>query len=112
MALTATQLATVQRRSGESHKTSPMVDEATIQAIADESGLILDDAAQAPTHADYTPTYDLYAIAATVWDEKAALTAEGYDFAAEGGSFSRSQHYRHCVEQGKRMRAKQSNLSA
>ena len=112
MALTAAELATVKRRAGEAHKATPMVSDADIQLIADESGLVVDSDGNAPADTEYTTTYDLYATAAAVWEEKAAMTAEGFDFAAEGASFTRSQHYRHCVEQAQKMRARQSNLSA
>lgn len=111
MALTAPQLATIKRRSGEAHKATPMVSDADIQLIADESGLIKDSDDLAPSAATYTQTYDLNAVVASVWEEKAGLTAEGFDFAAEGGSFTRSQHYRHCVEQAKRWHGRMSNLS-
>lgn len=112
MALTAGQLSTLKRRSGESHKTAQMISDIDFQLIADESGLVVDADGNGPLDADYTETYDLYAAAGTAWEEKAAMTAEGFDFSAEGGSFTRSQHYRHCVEQGQKMRGRQSNLSA
>lgn len=112
MALTAAELATVKRRAGEAHKTTPMVDDATIQLIADEVGLIVDDAGNAPTATDYTTTYDLAAIAAGVWREKAARLAEGYDFTAEGASFTRSQAYEHCLKEARRWHAQCSNLTA
>ena len=112
MALTAAELATVKRRGGEAHKTTPMVDDATIQLIADEVGLIVDAEGYAPTDALYTTTYDLAAIAAGIWDEKAARAAEGFDFTAEGASFTRSQFYTHCRDQARVWRGRQSNLTA
>jgi hypothetical protein len=38
-------------------------------------------------------TYDLHAAAADIWGEKAAATAENYDFSADGGNYSRSKRY-------------------
>lgn len=96
MALTAGQLAAVKRRSGETD--NGMVSDADIQLIADESGLIVDDDGYGPLDATYTTTYDLNAIAAEVWREKAALAADGFDFTAEGASFTRSQFFRHCMK--------------
>lgn len=112
MALTAAELATVKRNAGESHKTTPMVDDATIQLIADEVGLIVDADGNAPTATDYTTTYDLAATTAGVWRAKASRLAEGYDFTAEGASFTRSQAYDHCMKQARYWHGLCSNLTA
>ena len=40
---------------------------------------------------DWTPTYDLAAAAAEIWQEKAAAIAGNFDFSADGSSFNRSQ---------------------
>lgn len=41
---------------------------------------------------DWTPTYDLAAAAADIWQEKAAALATGaFDFTADGATFNRSQ---------------------
>jgi len=42
---------------------------------------------------EWIPTYDLNAAAADIWEEKAGAIAENYDFAADGGRYSRSQKY-------------------
>ena len=42
---------------------------------------------------EWIPTYDLNAAAADIWEEKAAGIAENYDFAADGGKYTRSQKY-------------------
>ena len=42
---------------------------------------------------DWIPTYDLNAAAAEIWEEKAAALQDKYDFAADGGSYHRSQAY-------------------
>ena len=111
MALTAAELATVKRRAGEAHKTTPMVDDATIQLIADEVGLVVDDDGNAPLDTGYTTTYDLAAVAAGVWREKAARSAEDFDFDAEGASFTRSQAYEHCMRQAAYWHGQISNLT-
>ena len=40
---------------------------------------------------DWIDTYDLHAAAADIWDEKAAIVAQDFDFTADGGSYSRAQ---------------------
>lgn len=112
MALTTAQLARVARQAGEAHKTKRMVDDDTIQLIADDSGLVVDSADNGPLDTGYTTTYDLAAITAAVWHEKAARLGEGFDFTAEGASFTRSQAYRHAIDQAGRWAAKVGNLSA
>lgn len=96
---------------GESHKTTRMVDDAELQIIADDVALVPDSDANAPDHADYTTTYDLYRAAAEAWDRKANMVAEGFDFIAEGGEFSRSQVFKHYISQARRYRGMASSLS-
>ena len=111
MALTPAQLNTVARRAGEAHKSERMIEDDTIQFIADEVGLIKDSADLAPTAALYATTYDLAAITAGVWREKAGMLAEGFDFRAEGATFTRSQAYRHALSQATYWHGQISNLS-
>ncbi len=113
MALTAAQLSTIGRRAGEAHKSTDdrMVTDETIQLIADEVGLVKDSADLAPTAALYTTTYDLAAATAGVWREKAGRMAEGFDFRAEGATFTRSQAYRHALQQATYWHSQISNLS-
>ncbi len=57
---------------------------------------------------DWVPTYDLYAAAADVWEEKAAGLAEDYDFEADGGRYTRSQAYKHYMRMAAHHRARRS----
>jgi len=57
---------------------------------------------------EWIPTYDLYAAAADIWLEKAALVHGNFDFAADGANFSRSQHYTHCMTMHRRCQARRS----
>lgn len=50
---------------------------------------------------NWIPTYDLHAAAADIWNEKAALWVERYDFAADGGNYSRSQAYEMMMKQAR-----------
>jgi len=44
-------------------------------------------------NAEWTPTYDLHAAAADVWEEKAANFVTKFDFNANGGNYTMSQQY-------------------
>jgi hypothetical protein len=111
MALTALQLNTVARRAGEAHKAERMIEDATIQHIADEVGLVKDSADLAPSEALYSTTYDLAAITAGVWREKASMISGDFDFRSEGATFTRSQAYRHALDQATYWHGMISNLS-
>ena len=43
-------------------------------------------------------SYDLDLAAATAWRERAGMQADGYDFSADGASYSRSQWFQHCQQ--------------
>jgi hypothetical protein len=57
-------------------------------------------------NADWTPTYDLAAAAADVWEEKASGVAAKFDFAANGGNYSQSQQYKQYMKQCRHYRAR------
>lgn len=57
---------------------------------------------------DWTPTYDLNAAAADIWEEKASLVSEDFDFAADGANYSRSQKYEHAMQMARHYRARRS----
>lgn len=57
---------------------------------------------------DWTATYDLNAAAADVWQEKAALLAGEFDFAAGGQTFQRSQAYQMYMQQSRYYRSKRA----
>ena len=111
MPLSTAQLNAVARRVGEAQKPDRMIEDATIQFIADEVGLVKDSTGKAPIATGYVVTYDLAAIAAGVWREKAAMLAEGFDFRSEGATFTRSQAYRHALAQATYWHGMISNLS-
>lgn len=45
------------------------------------------------TNTEWVATYDLHAAAADIWEEKAALWADKYNFSADGGRYDRSNVY-------------------
>lgn len=50
-------------------------------------------------NADFVPVWDLNAMAAKIWAEKAGAVAKNYDFSANGGQYSRSQWRASCMAQ-------------
>ena len=54
---------------------------------------LTDAAGCAPTDTAWTGNWDINAAAADIWEEKAALVASDFDFAADGGDYKRSQAY-------------------
>lgn len=111
--LTAEQLARLGRMAGEAHKATAdrMVTDATLELIATDVALVIDADGYAPTDALYTATVDLYRAAAEAWREKAGMVADGYDFKAEGASFTRSQMYKHYLEQAARYAGMANSLT-
>ena len=57
-------------------------------------------------NSNWIPTYNLNSAAAQIWDEKAATISNQYDFKADGGDYSRSQAYKHALEQAKYYRSR------
>ena len=60
---------------------------------------------------DWTATYDLAAAAADIWAEKASSLAGDYDFAADGGNYSRSQAYEQAMKSSRYWRARRSAVT-
>ena len=58
-----------------------------------------------PTDTNWAGNWDLNRAAADVWDEKAAAVASGFDFAADGGDYKRSQQYAQYAQSARRDRA-------
>lgn len=57
---------------------------------------------------DWTPTYDLNSAAADIWEEKAAVLAQDFDFSADGSSLHRSQAYDQAMKQARSFRSRRS----
>ena len=115
MAATAEQIARLRRMVAESTATT-YTDAILGQAI--ERHPLLDDLGREPyeldlddeltINADWTPTYDLNAAAADVWDEKAAALTAEFDFSAGGQTFNRSQAYAHAEQMARRFRSRRA----
>lgn len=60
---------------------------------------LLDSDGNEPDDDDWTATYDLHGAAADLWTERAATVAQDFDFAADGGNYSRSQVHAQYMKQ-------------
>lgn len=67
---------------------------------------LADAAGYAPTDTAWTGNWDINAAAADIWEEKAALIANNFDFAADGGDYKRSQAYAQAMQTARNFRAK------
>ena len=55
--------------------------------------------------------WDINQAAADIWDEKAAMVASDFDFAADGGDYKRSQVYAQMTARARAFRAKRQTGS-
>jgi len=72
---------------------------------------VVDASGNFPANPDWAATYDLYAAAADIWEEKAARYAELFDFDADGGNYKRSQMIDQAMKMAARYRARRSASS-
>lgn len=118
MAATAAQIAQVRRMTGEPTNTT-YSDEVMAGYI--ETYPLLDALGQEPftwdtstepatqdANESWIATYDLHAAAGDIWEEKAAVVSARFDFSADGGNYSRSQEYDHCMAQARYHRSRRS----
>ena len=118
MTATAAQIAQIRRMVAE--PTADTYTDVLIQGFI-ETYPLLDDLGTEPFLIDYTttpptrieqvgwiPTYDLNAAAAAIWEEKAAVLSQDFDFQADGGSYSRSQAYEQAMKQARYFRARRA----
>lgn len=57
-------------------------------------------------NSDWTPTYDLSAAAADLWEEKAGTVIAKFDFSANGGQYNQSQQYDQYMKQARYYRSR------
>lgn len=70
-----------------------------------------DTSTEPPTQDDndnWVPTYDLNSAAADIWEEKAAVLSQDFDFKADGGDYSRSQAYEQAMKQARLFRSRRN----
>lgn len=113
--VTASQIAKLRRMVAEP-TTATYSDDDIIEYI--EAYPHIDEFGESPTdddgteNTDWTPTYDLNAAAADVWQEKAAGVAQKFDFSADGGQYSTSQQYDQYMKQVRYYRARRMPSTA
>lgn len=96
-----------------------MVAEPSVEPYTDEilTGYIeryphMDSFGENPTdvwgeaNSNWTPSFDLSAAAADIWQEKAGTVAGKFDFSADGGNYSQSQQYEQYMKQCRYFRAR------
>jgi hypothetical protein len=119
MAMSATdeQIARLRRMANESGTTT-YTDKDLAQTI--ERYPLVDERGEEPwedsettpgtleANEDWLPTYDLNSAAADIWQEKAAPGAQDYDFAADGGSYTRSQAFAQAMQMVRYFRSRRS----
>jgi hypothetical protein len=104
MAVTELMIQKVKRFTGEVGSLEYHTD--IINAIA--SHPLLDANGKAPTDSEWTPTYDLNLATAEIWEMKAAVLAQDYDFSEGSTSYTRSQAYEQMMKQANRFRARRA----
>lgn len=108
MTLPATDLNTLRRMIGET--SSSVYTDPVLQALADKYTLLDANGAE-PADEGWVPTYDLNAIAADVWAEKATAVQRYYDFQADGARYSQSQLFESAMEQSRYFSARRKPVS-
>lgn len=105
MSATAAQITRVRRMTNE--KTSTTYADADVQTLIEAHPLV-DADGFSPEQDNWTPTYDLNAAAADIWEEKASAPAQDFNFSADGGNFSRSQVFEQYMQMARYYRARRS----
>jgi len=98
MAATAEQIAAIRRMTNE--ESDGLYADAVLTSLI-EANPVPDSEGRPPGHEDWEATYDLNATASQVWAEKAGRLTGETDFAADGGSYSRSQLYEMAIKQSR-----------
>lgn len=118
MTATATMIEKVRRMVNEPENTT--YSDATLSVIIETYPLVdargvepytWDTSTEPPTkdaNDNWIVTYDLNAAAADIWEEKAALVAQDFDFKADGGGYTRSQVYDQFMKLADNYRSKRS----
>lgn len=93
MTISASEAARVRRMVNE--LTEATYTDGIIEAMAEDHAYTVNNWPDADTIG-----YDLHAIAAEIWEEKAAVLSPDYDFTEQGvGSYQRSQAYEQAMNQ-------------
>jgi len=120
MAATAAQVARIRRMTNE--PTETVYDDDLVEDYIEAYPLV-DARGEVPwvestttpgtleENPDWTATYDLAAAAADIWAEKASSLAGDFDFAADGGNYSRSQAYEQAMKSSRYWRARRSPVT-
>lgn len=103
MAATAEQVAQLRRMVAEPTSAS-YTDDVLLGYI--ETRPVPDSSGRESNHIDWVESYDLNAVAAELWLEKAAAVAGRFDSSTDGASLSRSQLQAHANKMSRRFAAR------
>ena len=116
MSATAAQIARLRRMVAEPDASTYSDDDLAAYIedypLIDERGeepYVWDTTTEPPTqdaNESWIPTYDLNAAAAGIWEEKAAMLAQDFDFSADGAHFNRSQAYEQMMRSARYFRSR------
>jgi hypothetical protein len=116
--VTATEamIRTVRRKSNEdnldTYSDEDIVEFIEAYPLIDDQGLnpwyISGNPPERKVTIGWIPTYDLNAAIANIWEEKASVVGQDFDFNADGGSYSRSQVYQQYMETVRYFRSKRA----
>lgn len=98
MAATADNISEVRRLANEPTQ-SPYSD-AILTAYIERYPL-MDDEGRESGEDGWVPSYDLNAVSADIWSEKASAVQMYYDFSADGGKYSQSQLYEMAMDKSR-----------
>jgi hypothetical protein len=102
MSVTAAHIARVRSLSGA---TATDFSDAAITAVI-ELFEVMDGTGYEPSEDGYSATYDLYAAAADVVDQRSVAAATAYDTSADGATLSRNQVYQNLCRLASRLRSR------
>ena len=103
---TTDDVAVIRRYCGLSDSDATYTD-TVIEAYMDEFPLVDVDGYD-PDDSTWTETYDLHAVAERIWQEKAALIADKFDFAADGATYGLSSKHTQYMKQARYHGARKS----
>lgn len=105
MAVPASTIARLRRMVNEPEPTT--YDDETLASEYIEKYPLRDSSGYEPDDTDWTPTYDLNAAAADIWEEKAAAVAYEFDFVTQGdGQLARTGKFSHASKQAAKFRSR------
>lgn len=99
MAATADHISRLRRMVAEPVSSTVYTDPVLTGYIQDYP--VIDDDGLFPSDEAWTPSYDLNAAAADIWEEKAAAVQTYYNFSADGGRYDQDKLYETAMDKSR-----------